>query len=232
MQTQIEQLLSQLTGNASMFTAFDITMMLRRANPSTNIRHGEVRDIVHNLYQSGQFGNYVRTLCDITPGQPQAFVYHEINSDAADYDQNFLGQTGLSQFNLSALDLSQTPIQAAGRQATIQTTTLHSNAVPVVVNIKRCHYPLNRVPKDKFGRIRVPACVLRAAGFMKGANVTVGYDNGALKVGGSNLLLLPQSKSYVVDQYNNIRVNLKGKFPNASHFSMQPESRLVTILPV
>lgn len=234
MKTQIEQLVSQLTGNATMFTGFDITMMLRRANPQTNIRHGEVRDIVHQLYTDNAMSGYIRTLQRMDSGQ-EAFVHHPYGSDAEDYDPNFLAHS--TPQSLSIPNLSVTPTQAVANQTiqvavtpTTTTTSAIGNSLPN--KPKRARYAIDSVPKDKFGRIRIPASVLRAAGFNPKDTVRVVLDPNIITLtAGDDAYGKLNGKKYVVDEYNNVRVHLKGKFP-AGTFKMVPNQAKVYITPV
>lgn len=239
MQNEIEQLVSQLTGNATMFTAFDITMMLRRANPSTNIRHGEVRDTVHNLFQSQHMTGYLRNTIRLNNGK-EALVYHPFDIDSEDYDPNFLAQS-TPQF-LSIPTVSGIPIQAAVNNPT---TLYNQPSVPASwtrptttsptgngVKPKRAKYPSDAVPKDKFGRVRVPAFVMRASGFKPMDKVRVILDPNIITVTSDtdpNGVL--NGREYVVDAYNNIRVHLRGKF-QADKFKMVNSSTRVFITPV
>ncbi|RUP38922.1 MAG: hypothetical protein EKK63_11175 [Acinetobacter sp.] len=229
MKTQIEQLVSQLTGNATMFTGFDITMMLRRANPTTNIRHGEVRDIVHQLYTDNAMTGYIRTIQRMDNNQ-EAFVHHPYGTDAEDYDPNFLAHS--TPQSLSAPNLSVVPTQAVANQATVTTPTNSAIGNSLANKPKRARYAIDSVPKDKFGRIRVPASVLRAAGFGPKDTVRVVLDpNIIIVTAGNDAYGYMNGKKYVVDEYNNVRVHLKGKFP-ANTFKMVPNQSKVYITPV
>lgn len=231
MKTQIENLVSQLTGNATMFTAFDITMMLRRANPTTNIRHGEVRDAIHNLYSNNQMNGFVRDLVRMNNGQ-EAYVYHAYGTKAEDYDPLFFANT-TPQF-LSVPNGLTTPTQAAASPS--PTTSQNLTTSPTGSNKpKRARYDLNQVPQDKFGRIRVPASALRSAGFNPSDTVRVVVDPNLIVVTSVNDQYGVQrsGKKYVVDQYNNIRVHLRGKF-QSNKFAMQPapSNNMIYIRPV
>lgn len=235
MQQLVEQLISQLTGNALMFTAFDITMMLRRANPSTNIRHGEVRDAVHQLFTNNQINGYRRDLQRMDSGQ-EAYVFYPYGTDVEDYDPNFFATT--TPQSVSVPNLSSLPTQVAASQplTTMQTTTPTSSlgnlGTSLALKPKRARYSTDKVPQDKFGRLRVPACVLRAAGFKPSDTVRVVIDPNVIVVASDNDPYgRTNGKKYVVDQYNNIRVHLKGKFP-AQAFSMQANGNHIYARPV
>jgi len=229
MRQQIGQLVSQLTGNANMFTAFDITMMLRRANPTTNIRHGEVRDIVHDLFTSGDscFVGYVRNPHKVDLNKPEALVYHPFTLLVEDYDPNFLS------VNTGALSAPLPPLQAPTQQAASQPLQTTTTTSPIGNRPKRSRYDLDNVPVDKFGRVRIPASVLRASGFAPKDSVRVVLDPNLVVVTSStDVYGKSAGKKYVVDQYNNIRVKVGTKYPGKSVFKMQPATGKVFATPV
>jgi bifunctional DNA-binding transcriptional regulator/antitoxin component of YhaV-PrlF toxin-antitoxin module len=226
MQTQIEQLTTQLTGNGLMFTAYDITMLLRRANPTTNIRHPEVRDHVHVLYQNGKFGSYTRSNTLVSGNN--ALVYHEQGTDEGDYDGNFFETSTPQYLSIPNLSGQTTPLVANQPfQTTTKTTSISSTK-----KAKRARYASDAVPKDKFGRIRVPASIMRATGFKPKDSVRVVIDpNVIIVTSGSDVYGANNGKKYVVDEYNNIRVHLKGKFP-ADKFKVEPNGSRIYITAV
>jgi hypothetical protein len=216
-----------------MFTAFDITMMLRRANPSTNIRHGEVRDAVHNLYSNNQMNGFVRTLQRMDSGQ-DAFVYHGYGTDPEDYDPNFFAQS--TPQSVSVPNVSVVSIPVAANQSPTQTIQIQQTTSPIGNSLpnkpKRARYAIDSVPKDKFGRIRIPASVMRASGFQPKDTVRVVIDPNVITVtNGTDPNGVLNGKKYVVDEYNNIRVHLRGKFP-ADKFKMQPSTTRIYITPI
>ena len=219
MQQLVEQIISQLTGNALMFTAYDITMMLRRANPTTNIKHGEVRDAVHQLFTNNQITGYVRNLQNIAG--KDSYVYHPYGTDAEDYDANFFSTT--TPQSLSIPNYMSPTTQAVANPAipTQMTTSSLGSGMSLGLKPKRARYSNNSVPQDKFGRVRIPACILRDAGFKPKDSVKVTLDSNVLVITSEND---PYGKlfgkRYVVDQYNNIRIHLKGQWTNQS-LSMQ-----------
>ena len=79
----IADIVKTQTDAGAMFTAFDITGMVRQKGKQ--VRHGEVRDLVHQLFQSGAMGaSYERSVVDVgAPSKP--FVYHRFDSDPTTY---------------------------------------------------------------------------------------------------------------------------------------------------
>lgn len=231
MKNQIKDMIQHLIGNATMFTAWDITMVLRRANPTTNIKHPEVRDIIHQMYSDNEIPGYIRTLHDMSNGH-SSFVHHPDGSDVEDYDPNFLSQFVPQSSNLNLL---VTPTQAAANQTT-QTIPISPIGSPIGNSLpnkpKRSRYAIDSIPKDKFGRIRVPASVLRAAGFAPKDSVRVVVDSNIITVtADDDAYGKMNGKGYKIDEYTNLRVHLKGKFP-ALTFKMNPSQSKVYITPV
>ncbi len=74
--------------NGSVFTAFDVTGDVRDKNPGDKIKHRDVRRIVHEEYQTGQFpDNYNRqdgVELDV-PQSPLVIVYYPDGKTALDH---------------------------------------------------------------------------------------------------------------------------------------------------
>lgn len=74
--------------NESVFTAFDVTTDVRDGNPNERIKHRDVRRIVHEEYQTGQFpSNYNRedgVELDV-PQSPLVIVYYPDGKSASDH---------------------------------------------------------------------------------------------------------------------------------------------------
>lgn len=79
----VEDIVQERVQANVMFTAFDITTEARRRGG--NARHGEVRDLVHEIFQQGRMGAaYNRSTIDVgAPTRP--FLYHHFNVDPANY---------------------------------------------------------------------------------------------------------------------------------------------------
>ncbi len=71
---KIIALIVNLTGNDSVFTAFDITKQIRIENPAMNVPHVDVRDMILEEYHNTFCDDYERTLTELSVGN--SFVYH------------------------------------------------------------------------------------------------------------------------------------------------------------
>ncbi|MGB7324060.1 MAG: reverse transcriptase family protein [Rubripirellula sp.] len=87
----VGQLVLNQVGTGAMFTAYDITLQAR--DRGLQLRHGEGRDLVHELFNTGRMGtDYARTVVDIgTDTNPM--VYHRRGDDPRTYRS---GSTGAS----------------------------------------------------------------------------------------------------------------------------------------
>src|SRR4051794_39803422 len=66
-----------------MFTAYDVTQAARRRGG--NVRHNDVRDLVHELFENGRLGAaYNRSLIDVG-AQTKPWLYHHFNDNPANY---------------------------------------------------------------------------------------------------------------------------------------------------
>lgn len=79
----VQQTVLQYVANNTMFTAYDVTMEVRKQGAFA--KHGDVRDVVHQLFQTGVLGAaWQRSVVDIgTSGKP--FVYHRFSDDPRNY---------------------------------------------------------------------------------------------------------------------------------------------------
>lgn len=75
LQDKVVALIAILTGQNAVFTAFDITKQLRIENPTMDIPHREVRDIVLQEWKNTFCDEYESTLTELSVGS-DAFVYH------------------------------------------------------------------------------------------------------------------------------------------------------------
>ena len=66
-----------------MFTAFDVTKLLRQAN--NQVRHSNIKQIVHALYNHGDMQGYDRSLVRVSNASVMPFLYHPVSADTSTY---------------------------------------------------------------------------------------------------------------------------------------------------
>jgi len=71
--------------NGEVFTAFDITLAVRK-DEAGKVPHHDIRRILNNEFDTGQLGGYDRELCVLNAAnKPQALVYFPIGQVASDH---------------------------------------------------------------------------------------------------------------------------------------------------
>lgn len=93
-QNRVETIVKDLVEDRKMFTAFDVTKIIRaEVDKDIKIYHSEVRRVVNNMWDTmGQLfdnSDYTRTLMNVVANS-KAFVYHHSMSDPYTYDPNAL----------------------------------------------------------------------------------------------------------------------------------------------
>ncbi len=79
---KVVAIIADLTGKNIVFTAYDVTRAVRKANATMNVPHADVREMVVSEYNSGNCDNYDKTLTELTVGQ-SANVYHPLGVSAS-----------------------------------------------------------------------------------------------------------------------------------------------------
>jgi retron-type reverse transcriptase len=79
----IGQIVDEKVSHGEMFTAYDVTLHARKLG--SNVRHHEVRDLVHEIYEQGRMSAaYTRSVINVgAPTQP--FLYHRFSDDPNSY---------------------------------------------------------------------------------------------------------------------------------------------------
>jgi hypothetical protein len=87
---EVEKVVVEMTRNRRIFTAHDITKLLRHRLDGENIRHNDVKKEVHSLYDNDDMGIYMRT--QVNMGTRVApFVYHLSHQDPnQDYSKDWV----------------------------------------------------------------------------------------------------------------------------------------------
>jgi hypothetical protein len=88
--TEVEKVITEMTRNRRLFTAHDITKLLRHRLDGENIRHNDVKKEVHSLYDNDDMGIYTRTQVGIGT-RIAPFVYHLTHQDPnTDYSKDWV----------------------------------------------------------------------------------------------------------------------------------------------
>lgn len=84
-QQKIEDQVSEWTDGQTMFTAYDVTVALR--NSGERVSHNDVKNVVHQLHQSGKMdAGYEKTMVQVPGTNAKAFLYHHLTADTDEYE--------------------------------------------------------------------------------------------------------------------------------------------------
>jgi hypothetical protein len=82
---EIAKMVDEFVNDEKLFTAFDVTMALRKRSKS-RIQHYEVKGEVHKMFSNGGMFSYNRTLANLPNVNPQPWVYHPVSADVSLYN--------------------------------------------------------------------------------------------------------------------------------------------------
>lgn len=83
------------------FTAFDISMEAKKDH-GVSLRHREMKNDIHALFEQGRMPGYDRTAVDVRPGVPKAFVYYPNGSDPTTYKSRWVDQSNAQVVQVTA----------------------------------------------------------------------------------------------------------------------------------
>jgi len=88
---ETEKVVQEMTKNRRVFTAYDVTKVVRHRAPGENVPHSTVRDKVHAIFDNDQMGIYDRTQVRHVSGNP--LVFHLSHQDPTNYNADWINQT-------------------------------------------------------------------------------------------------------------------------------------------
>ena len=182
----VKDVVKDLSLNGKMFSAFDVTKVLRNEK-GLQVFHSEVRRVVYDMSVSSELPiDYIRSDVVLSNGK-NAIVYHPHSADVSQYDEKAIGAQG------SPFAPSQPPAAQPQVQAPIQSQA-SSN-------------------RDARGRFCISNKLTKMFGYNAGDRVFVTMDPNESKIliikgmvhqpAGSTI------KSYQVDRDGNIRLSRK-----------------------
>jgi hypothetical protein len=161
---EVENVIVEMTRNRRLFTAHDITKLLRHRLDGENIRHNDVKKQVHSLYDNDDMGIYTRT--QIGMGTRVApFVYHLNHQDPnQDYNKDWV-QTMIDLAN----NVSINPIDGSA-------ITADDDDDDITISLT----PVSRVnPISRIGNAPQPVTQMPTMGVTANLKVTKALRNAA-----------------------------------------------------
>lgn len=81
---EIVDVVNDLLREETMFTAWDVTCVLRK-KVKQKVQHYEVKREVHQMFEQGDFPGYARALANLPNINPQPWIYYPPSLDPNDY---------------------------------------------------------------------------------------------------------------------------------------------------
>ena len=181
----VKEVVKDLTFNGKMFSAFDVTKVLRNEK-GLQVFHSEVRKVVHDMSTSMELPvDYIRSNTILSNGK-DVIVYHPHSADVSQYDEKAIGAQG------SPFVQSQQPVVQPQVQAPIQPKSNN---------------------RDARGRFCISNKLTKQVGYNAGDRVFVTMDPNENKISITKGMVHQPAgsaiKSYQVDRDGNIRLSKK-----------------------
>jgi len=192
---EVKQYVKALVDEGKMFTAFDVTKLLRQNGHV--VRHSDIRADVYAEYSNGDMGlDYVKTRHEIDNGV-WAIVFHEYRDDYTQYDPNA---------DLSSVVSTDQEVDTVeddedeGEESDVNTVTMTDSEGFSYATLFLC--------ADKRGRICILAEFIKNMGLKSGDKVGLTVENDMLTLAPINNLQIVHY-CYTVDKDYNVRISRK-----------------------
>jgi bifunctional DNA-binding transcriptional regulator/antitoxin component of YhaV-PrlF toxin-antitoxin module len=214
LETIIRNIISNKVQNGEMFTAYDITLLVRATGEFA--KHPQVKSIVHDLMRNDNLGiTYTSSLRTFALAAFPAVVYFPLGADVSSYDPNAV-KKALAQVPNTTSTLTQ-PV------ASVTTTTVvsGSNNTPTTVGAAVSGNFTNKTVKVGSGnRVRVPAESIRKLGLKSGDKAYVSIDGDNITISAAQPVG-KTAKAYTVDEYDNLLFRVANPAANTFKVGVQ-----------
>lgn len=233
-----EQTVNDLTAKGELFTAYDITCILRSQNTPNLPRHYEMKNILHDMFNDCRLDrDYIRTQHVVDSQSPSAFVYHRFDVDVNTYDKDTYGKPAQGKVDVVVGGGSATAPTIGGLLATGGVGVTYGHRVirnvqnPTVpagsITNKNTDLSKGTVVADSRGRVHVPKKYLVSLGVPADGVVYVeeGANGSALNLFGN---YKSKAKPIAVDCYTNAKVYV-GKQNSGKTYKFSTNGNQVTL---
>lgn len=185
----IENVVSEFLAAEKMFTAWDVTMEVRKRSKD-RVQHFEVKKEVHKIFDQGNMSGYSRTLANLQNVNPQPWIYHLSTDDPSIYD----GKPTAPTVVVTAI---APPISSI--------SNVDDNSVVDIAADGSAVYKF-----DTTDRLCVPNKLVREIGLKAGDEIEItaaDLSSFFVQPKGSAPAAPSVVANYVVDRYDNVRVS-------------------------
>lgn len=183
----IENVVSEFLAAEKMFTAWDVTMEVRKRSKD-RVQHFEVKKEVHKIFDQGNMSGYSRTLANLQNVSPQPWIYHLSTDDPSIYD---------GKPTVPAAAVPTTPISSI--------SSVDDNSVADIAADGSAVYKF-----DTTDRLCVPNKLVREIGLKAGDEIEItaaDLSSFFVQPKGNGPAAPSVVANYVVDRYDNVRVS-------------------------
>jgi len=214
-QSETEKVVNELTRNRKLFSAYDVTRIMRHRLDGENVSHNEVKNKVHEMYENDEMGIYERTQVNI--GRRIApFIYHLNHQDPdTEYDKDWVDsylptqtQTVISPIDGSPLDDDDDDDSTTQTVQSQNVQVQRVNSQTVANRVQSLSDGFKTFSVTKEGRLNIPVKMLKH--FPPHAHIS----QSVARKDGKNVNALSIStnpinsiKSYKVDVDGRIRIS-------------------------
>lgn len=188
---EIEDSVSEFVNANTMFTAWDVTMAVRKRSQD-RVQHYEVKREVHKMFDQGSMFSYNRTLANLPNVSPQPWIYHPLGSDVSQYN-------GHPTVSGSSAPAAPSPVQSISSVDDGNDDGSDTAADGSIV------YKF-----DSTDRLCVPNKFVRQIGLKKGDVVAMlcsNHPSNEVEVFKFDLNKHGTCNTYTVDSYDNVRIS-------------------------
>jgi hypothetical protein len=165
---EVEKVVVEMTKNRRLFTAHDVTKVVRHNVDGDKVFHNDVKHEVHTLYEDDEMGLfYTRTQINLG-GNVSPFVYHLTHQDPdTDYNKDWVNTTLQLSKNLNV-----NPVSGNSQSNIKRVNTIPKSVKPVAVKIGSA-IVVKPVTVTKDGEYHISDDALKAA-----SNAAYSFDSG------------------------------------------------------
>lgn len=207
----IRNIVSSKVQNGEMFTAYDITLLVRATGEFA--KHPQVKSIVHDIMRSDHA--YDSSLRAFALAAFPAVVYFPLGADVSTYDPNAVRKS-----------LAQVPSTTSGGTTTAAIVSGNTNAPTTVGAAVNANFTNKIINVGSGNRVRVPAEAIRKLGLSSGDKAYVSIDGNNITISAAQPVG-KSAKAYTVDEYDNLL--LRAQNPQTSTYTLDAQSSKVVL---
>lgn len=179
MSTEVTNVVNEFRTNRKLFTAYDVTQILRHRLDGEKISHNDVKNEVHSIFDADLMGIYERTQINVgTKISP--FVYHLNHQDPnSDYDKDWVNDYLKNKtVTPNHVVVSPSVVSKTVVGNTVQIPIVNSQNI-VVNRIKNLQDGFKTITVTSEGRLNIPVNMLNGIGRIAYVSISKARKDGS-----------------------------------------------------